>query len=243
MKKLLILGCLLLASACNLGVSTPALESHTMEAIQPTPEPAATTEAAPTPTPTLEILSYYFTDEFDTASPHWEFLQTGGVDSPIATFESGNLRIDISSPDTWFLGIHDAYDYSNIFVRANFSAGPSGSVGLVCRYDKNKGWFEFNIASDGAYSVLLGQWLAEGIAKYIPIASDDIRQFNAGAQSYELGLSCQDNALLIYFNDALIRNLDVTRYELPIGRIGITASSFTEIPMTTLIEWVRVDAE
>ncbi|RJP56035.1 MAG: hypothetical protein C4557_00290 [Anaerolineaceae bacterium] len=245
-KRILLIGFLLLTSACNFGIPIPTFESPTVETLQTTPAPAATTQASPTasaPTFTAEIPSYYFTEEFDAATPHWKFLQTGGMDSPITALADNNLRIDISSPDTWLLGIHDVYDYSNIYIRAKFSASPSGSVGLVCRYNENNGWFEYNLASDGTYSVLLGQWLADGIAKYIPIVSADIRQFNAGTQTHEIGLSCQDSSLLLYLDDALIRNLDVSRYELPYGKIGISASSFREAPMTILIEWVRVGAE
>ena len=152
------------------------------------------------------------------------------------------LNIDISSPDTWMIGIHNVNTYSNIFVRAKISVNPTGSLGLICRYDESS-WFEFNVASDGTYNLLLGQWLAEGIAKYIPLTSDASNQLNSPNLNYEIGLACQDNFLLLYVNETLLRRIDVTNYGLTEGKIGITASSLKESPTTSLFEWVQVSEE
>lgn len=246
MKKLILLfGCLTLTIACQSAALAPApREASTSNAtLQPTLMPATTTPTftpAPTATPTPPPL--YFTEEFDTASTFWEFIQTGGTDTPLPTFENGNLRIDIPAPHTWYLGIHNAHSYSNIVITAKSSATPTGSLGLICRYDESKGWFEFNAASDGTYSALFGQWLAPGIALYTPIASDPTKQLDPGNLNYEIGLACQDNSLLLYVNGTLIRRLDIERFELTEGNIGITAASFKETPMTAFFEWIKVDA-
>lgn len=243
MKKLFfLLGCLTLTVACQSTTATPQTDSTPITAPQTPPEPATATLARPaTPAPTPP--PRYFTEEFETASTFWNFFQTGGTDSPFTAFENGNLRIDISAPHTWYLGIHNAHTYSNIFVTAKSSATPTGSIGLVCRYDESKGWFEFNIASDGTYNVLFGQWLAPGIAQYKPIITDPTRQLEAGNLNFEIGLSCQDNSLLLYINGKLLRRLDIERFEFTEGNIGITASSFDETPMTAFFEWIKVESE
>ena len=125
-------------------------------------------------------------------------------------------------------------------MRATVSANPSGSVGLICRYDESIGWFEYNVASDGTYSVLIGEWLTDGIVQYKPIANGDSR---IGGVSGEIGLFCEDNFLRLYANGTLIRNLEVTNYGLTEGYIGITASSFADAPMTGVFEWVKVDSQ
>ncbi len=241
MKKLILLiGCLTLIVACQIAASTPATESTPTTTLRPTPIPATiipTDTSSPTPPP------LYFTEEFGTASPFWEFIQTGGADTPLTAYENGMLRIDISTPHTWYLGVHNAHTYSNILITAKSSATPTGSIGLVCRYDESKGWFEFNIASDGTYSVLFGQWLAQGIAQYKPIATNPARQLEGGNLDYEIGLSCQDNSLLLYVNGKPLRRLDVERFELSEGNIGITASSFKETPMAAFFEWIKVDEQ
>lgn len=242
MKKMILLfGLLILTAACQSAASTPISDSTPTITLQPTSVPATTTSTpSATPAPTDTPPPLYFTEEFETASAFWEFIQTGGTTSPATAFENGALRIDFSAPDTWYLGIHNAYTYSNILITAKSSAAPTGSIGLICRYEESKGWFEFNVASEGTYSVLFGQWLAPGIAQYTPIASGPAAQLEAGKLDYEIGLSCQDNSLLMYVNGTLLRRLEVERFELTEGNIGITASSFKEIPMTAFFEWIKV---
>lgn len=247
MKKIILLiGFLLFITACQSANPTPTLEPAPTQTLPPTPIPdTPTPEILLTETvpPTPEPPPYYFTDEFDTGSPYWQILQTGGTTEPASTYENSALRIDISSADTWSIGVHHAHTYPSVFLRARASASPTGSIGLICRYDEAAGWYEFNISSDGTYNALYGQWLAPGIVKYIPIASETSGLLTAGNFNYEIGFSCQDNYIFLYVNNALLRRLDVTNFGLTEGKIGITASSLREAPITVLFEWVRVGIE
>ncbi len=243
MKKLLI-GCLILITACQTASSTPASESAPTAETQTPPEPATATitftpppTASATPTP----VPMYFTEEFNTDMGAWVSFQTGGETNPTVTVENDVLRLDISSPHTWYYAIHNAHEYKNVSISAKFTMAPSGSIGLICHYSEN-GWYEFNLARDGTYSLLLAQWLSEGIAQYTPIATDSTNYLQAGNLNYEIGLTCQENTLLLYINETLLRNfkLDVTRYGLTEGKIGINASSFEETPMTATLDWVKV---
>jgi hypothetical protein len=242
-KYLLLIGFLTLTIACNIGSPAPEAESTPTAALQPTLVPATTTPTftpAPTNTP---IPPRFFTDEFDTASTFWQFQQTGGSGSPQTIFENGSLRIDIPSPDTWYIGIHSVYSYPGVFIRAKASASSTGSIGLICRYDELTGWFEFNIDNNGVYNVLLGKWLAPGIAKYIPVASDGSSHLTAGNVNTELGLFCEGNFLSLYVNDTVIRRVDVTNYGLTEGNVGIAVASYREAPMSAIFEWVKVSGE
>ena len=243
MKKLFLIGCLILTVACQSTTATPKAEYTPMAATQTPPAPATATvtfipaptaSAPPTPVP------LFFTEEFNTDMGAWASFQTGGAESPTINLENDSLRIDFSSPDTWYYAIHNAHEYSNVFVTAKFLGTPSGSIGVICDYSESNGWYEFNLASDGTYGVLFGQWLAQGIAQYTPIAADATEYLQAGNLSYEIGLTCTENILLLYINEKLFRKLDVTHYGLTEGKIGITASSFEEIPMITVFDWVKV---
>jgi hypothetical protein len=128
-----------------------------------------------------------------------------------------------------------------VFVSAKFSGTPTGSLGVICDYDESKGWYEFNVASDGTYSLLFGQLLADGIAQYTPIATDGSEYLQGGKLDYEIGLTCQDNILAPYINGKLFRKVDVARFDLTEGKIGINASSFDEVPMIATFDWVKVD--
>ncbi len=180
----------------------------------------------------------FFTDEFNADMNTWLSFQTGGETIPEIGLVSDFLRLDISSPHTWYYFIHNAHTYKDVFISAKFVGTPSGSMGLVCRYGEG-GWFEFNIANDGTYNVLFAQWLAEGIAQYTPITTDSSEYLHAGNLDYEIGLTCQENHLLLHVNGKLFRKLDVARYELTEGRIGISAASFEETPMIASFDWFK----
>ncbi len=233
MKKLFLIGCLSLTVACQSASVTPQAESTPIAA-------EFTIPASPTRSVTPSPAPIFFTEEFNTNMDAWVSFQTGGSESPAINLENESLRIDISSANTWYYTIYNPYEYSNVYVSAKFSGTPSGSMGLVCDYSESIGWYEFNIASDGTYNVLFGQWLAQGIAEYTPIAADAAEYLQAGNLNYEIGLTCEENILLLHINGKLFRKLDVTRYGLTKGRIGITASSFEETPMIAIFDWVKV---
>ena len=246
MKKLFLIGCLTLTAACQSATSTLLAESTPIAATQTPPAPAtATVTRSATPAPTRSAtptpVPLFFTEEFNTDMGAWASFQTGGAGSPTVNLENDSLLIDFSSPETWYYMIHNAHEYSNVFVSAKFSGTSSGSIGVICDYSESNGWYEFNLASTGTYNVLFAQWLGDGIAQYTPIASNSSEYLQPGNLSYEIGLTCQDEFLLLHINGKLFRKLDVTRYGLSKGKIGINASSFEETPMIATFDWVKVN--
>jgi hypothetical protein len=231
-------------TACASPAPVPAqveLPSPTIATQTSLPLATATMTFTPAPTLTPTPVPLFFTEEFNTDLGAWASFQTGGAESPTVKLENDLLRIDFSSPNTWYYAIHNAHEYSNVFVSAKFLGTPTGSLGVICDYSESNGWYEFNLASDGTYGVLFGQLLAQGIAKYTPIATDTSEYLQPGNLDYEIGLACQENILLLYINGKLFRKLDVTHYGLTKGRIGINASSFDEAPMIATFDWVKVD--
>ncbi|MFN3491318.1 MAG: hypothetical protein ACK40V_03770 [Anaerolineales bacterium] len=239
MKKLFFIGFSILITACNVGAQPPVTESTATQTPLPTLPPATETsivDFTPTASPTPEPPPYYFTEEFGTESLYWQFIQTGGINFPSTAYTNDSLRIDIPSRDTWIIGIYNAHTYNNVFIKAKANIISTGSFGLICRYNNN-GWYEFNIYSDGIYNLLYGKQLTEGIAKYIPLSTGSSVYITP---SSEIGLHCQDNFLLAYVNDNLIRRIDVTSYGLGEGQVGISTSSVGESPISIYFEWVIV---
>ena len=239
MKKLLP-GFLILISACQTATPTPVQEPIPAEIVQtPTEAASATPSATLTPAFTPTPLPLFFTDQFNADMNSWLSFQTGGETAPEVGLINDFLRLDISSPDTWYYFLHNTHTYSDVFINAQFVGTPAGSMGLVCRYS-DAGWLEFNIANNGTYNVLFAHWLAEGIAEYTPIATDSSEYIHAGTFDYEIGLTCQENYVLLHVNGKLFRKIDVARFGLTEGNVGLSVASFDETPMIASFDWFSV---
>lgn len=246
MRKLLI-GCLILIAACQTGVQAtvteaPVSSTATLPASQ-TPIPAT---FAPQPTPTLELsptpLPRFFTHEFDGSLAGWLILQAGSDAVPNIETENSSLILHMDSAYNWVYVLYGPYDYADVQIHAQFEnrAGSPSSIGLICRYSEADGWFEYNIATDGTYNVLYGRWLADEIADYLPIMSGSSNAIGVSGTPQEVGLTCSGTILGLYINQQNIRNVDVSRYQLLAGKLGVTASSFENTPVVAAFDWVKV---
>jgi len=245
MKKLLLIGCLILITACR---STSAGQTET-----PAPSPTATVPPTPIPfTPTPESTATlalsptpfprFFTDEFDSSVAGWAILQAGNESVPNTKTENSNFIMQMDSPFSWLYAIYGAQDYANVRIDAQFTnqAGSPSSMGLICRYSEENGWFEYNVSTDGSYNLLYGSWLAVGIADYLPITDGSSNLIQPSGAPQLIGLTCSDTALALYINDTIVRNVDVTNYGLTEGSVGITASSYENTPVVVALERVIV---
>jgi hypothetical protein len=245
MNKLLMPFLALLIAACQPALPppvTPAVTA-TLTFIIPgptsTPRPIATfTPAPPTPLPR------FFTEEFEGALPGWSMLQSNADSVPRTRLEEGALIVDMERPYQWAYIILGTEEYGEARLDALVQSRGTGpeALGLICRYSEANGWYEFNISSDGSYNVLFGQWLEQGLATYAPIASADSEYLQRGAEKNEIGLACQEDTLWLYLNGKLFRKLDVSRFGLKEGRLGLAIASFENLPVTAAIDWVRVSA-
>jgi hypothetical protein len=252
MKKLLLIG-LLLLSACAPAIGgqpatvTPTLTPAASATLPPpTPIPAtATGTSTPPPTFTPEPPPHFFTEEFDRAPLYWSTLFASGDASRVQTLnENSKLTFELDSANTWLYAIYSADEYETVHVETSVESNGSQNnyMGLVCHYSEQDGWFEFNISSDGSYTVLYGQWLANGIASYMPVADGESQYVNQGNATNEMGLDCLGDTLQLYINGKLFRNLDVSRFELNGGKVGLAAASFEEVPVILAFDWVKVSA-
>jgi len=242
MKKLLI-GCFLLLTACQPATSTPVAPLFPTATLPPTPIPATgTPQPTPTPEPTGTPFPRLFTDEFDASLAGWVILQAGNDAVPNIKTEASKLSLQMDSPYTWVYAIYGAQDYGDIRIDAQFTnqAGSPAAIGLICRYSEADGWFEYNVLSDGTYNLLYGQWLANGIADYLPVTDGPSNLIQPSGTLQEVGLVCSGTTLSLFINQTLIRRVDVSRYELTDGKAGLTASSFENTPVIAAFDWVKI---
>jgi hypothetical protein len=156
--------------------------------------------------------------------------------------EGSNLTLQMDSPFTWAYAVYEAQEYDNVRIDGRFTnqAGSPAAIGLICRYSETNGWLEYNVYSDGTYSVLYGQWLASGIADYLPVLSASTNAIQPSGTSQEIGLLCSGTTLSLFIDQTLIRSVDVSRFALTSGKVGITASAFENTPVIVVFDWVRV---
>lgn len=245
MKKFLLIGLAILASACNMKQAAPTIAPSPVPATASatlTPAPTFTPEPTLTATPafTSTPMPLYFTEEFKAGLGVWTTFQTGGALSAVPALANDALNVQMNSPHTWFYAISNAHEYPAITVVAKASGAPSGSLGLVCQYSAENGWYEFNITHEGSFSVLSGKWLADGIAQYRPILNSSSEYLQVGNMNYEIGLTCNNNILFLQVNGKMFRKVDVSHIGLPPGKVGISAASFDNVPMSAVFDWFRV---
>ncbi len=247
MKKL-FLGCILLLAACQTSTTNPTSTPETsffptstpLPALlpdTPTPEPTQTFEPSPTSLPR------YFTNEFDSSIAGWVVLQAGNESVPAVNIANSSLLLQMDSPFTWLYALYGPEEYDDVRIDTQFQnmAGTPASAGLVCRYGDEQGWFEFNVSTDGTYNILYGKWLSVGVAEYLPVTEDGSSTLiQPSGSTQTIGLLCEGEILTLYINDAVLRRVDVERFGLAEGKVGMTASSFENIPIVLAFDWVRV---
>ncbi len=244
MKKLIVLfGCLTLITACQPATPTPAASLFPTATLLPTsipptdmPAPTPTLEPSPTPFP------QFFTNEFDSSLAGWVILQAGNDSVPNIRTENSRLFLQMDAPYTWVYALYGPQDYDNIRVDTKFvnNAMSPASIGLICNYSDTDGWLEYNVSTDGTYNVLFGKWLSNGVADYLPVLNGSSNQVQQSGAEQQIGMTCSNGNLGLYINEALIRNVDVSHYELASGKVGVTASSYENIPVVASFDWVKV---
>ncbi|MFZ5818509.1 MAG: hypothetical protein ACOYYJ_01300 [Chloroflexota bacterium] len=241
MQRSLLIG-LLLLTACQ--AATPAPTATTVR-LPPTPPPASVTATlTPSPTFTPEPPPRFFTEEFERAPAYWTTLYASGDPAKADLFHrDGKLVFELYEPNTWLYAISGAHEYEAVHLEARVESSRSeaNAMGLVCHYSEQNGWYEFNLSSDGAYALLYGQWLAEGIARYTPIRSEASDRIARGSAVNELGLDCYEDIVQVYINGKIIRKVDVSRFGLAGGRVGIAAASFDDLPVILAFDWFKVN--
>jgi hypothetical protein len=243
-KQILLLGFLFL-TACQSAATAPssvaplfptATFSPTQAPVTAPPAVTATLEFTATPFPRL------FTDEFDGSLAGWTVLQAGSEAAPNVKTENSKLSLQMDSPYTWAYALYGAQDYQDVRIDVQFAnqAGSPASIGLICRYSETEGWLEYNVSTDGTYNVLRGKWLASGIADYVPIVNGSSSAIQPSGAVQQIGLVCSGTTLSFSIDQNVIRTIDISRYKLAEGKIGIVAASFENAPVVAAFDWVKV---
>ncbi|MGE5258479.1 MAG: hypothetical protein ACM3KE_17520 [Hyphomicrobiales bacterium] len=194
-----------------------------------------------TATPTLPPAPRVFTETFDGPVPYWTFRQAGnGQAAALPAIRDGFLVFDLPAPNQWAYALYGGPDYGDVTVEARVQSRSSGdgAAGILCRYDKSAGWYELNLFADGTYQLLFGQWLAEGVARYVPLYRGEADAMRSDENT--VALQCEGHTLTPFLNGAQLRKWEEARFGLKTGKVGLSVSAFTDVPLTAAFDSVKV---
>jgi hypothetical protein len=217
----------------------------------PPPEPTQVppTEEPPAPTDTPEPQAQqFFTEEFDNPlSGDWTVFtitdpNVSDLDKVKVEADSGNLVWDLDSEYVYYYLFYNPFTYEDVKVeaRADNRGKNNNSVSLICRYDENVGWYEFNIANNGLYDILYAEVLESGKIRYNRIANGGSNAINQGKDVNEYSATCQGDELTLVINGDEAISIKDRTYQLRDGQVGVSVSSFNVLPILIEMDWFKV---
>lgn len=251
---------LVVGMACNAasgGGDTPSQPQQQQQepAQPPTDKPAQSEPAVPEPTeppapePTAEpVASMYFTEEFESGlSNDWSIFTVTGSDNAdpdkvTVEVNDGYLVWDFESEYLYYYLFYGAYEYEDVRldVRADNRGRNNNSVSLVCRYDPEVGWYEFNITNGGLYDIIYAEITPKGEISYNTITNGGSNAIRQGKDVNEYAIVCKGNELSLYINGDEVNTIAERKYDLRKGQVGISVSSFNVLPIQIDMDWVKI---
>ncbi len=233
---------LIACAACGsqLATATPAASAPIPTLAQTTPTiRTAATRVRPTQTPTPG--PRVFSEDFRSNPPYWTYLEVdNGQVLSTPGVQDGFLVFSLPAADQWEYAIYSGHDYWDVTVQAQaqYRTSGNGAIGLVCRYDTLKGWYELNVYADRTYALLYGQWLTNGIARYTPLYQGQSEKIQSDEN--QIGLSCDGNVLTPFVNGTQLRAWPENKFNLTMGKVGLSVSSFEDAPFIVGFDWAKV---
>jgi hypothetical protein len=250
---------LIVGIACSGGTTPPTQAPPPTQPVQvipteapPQPTEAPPTEIAPTELPATEPpappAQQFSTQEFDDPlSGDWSVFtitdpNLSDLDKVTVEADGGNLVWDIDSEYVYYYLFYNAFTYEDVKVeaRANNRGKNNNSVSLICRYDEEIGWYEFNIANNGLYDILYAEVLENGKIRWNRIANGGSNAIQQGKDVNEYSATCQGDELTLNINGDEVISIKDKKYGLRSGQVGVSVSSFNVLPILIEMDWFKI---
>jgi hypothetical protein len=247
---------LIVGLACSFGGG--GNNNPTAQPQQPTQVPQPTTvpptEVAPEPTveaptePPVSEAQDFFTEEFDEPlSNDWSVLTVTGLndadpDKVTVEAQDGKLIWNFDSEYVYYYLFYDAFTYED--VKVDVSADNRGrnnnNISLICRYDPEIGWYEFNIANNGLYDIYYAEVTSSGEISYTRITNGGSNAIKQGKEVNEYSISCKGDELSLTINGDEVNTVTERNYGLRDGQVGVSVSSFNVLPILIEMDWIEI---
>ena len=209
--------------------------------VPPTEAPAPTEPAAPE-------AEAFFTEEFDEPlSNDWSiFTVTASDDADpdkvTVEAENGQLVWNFDSEWVYYYLFYEAFTYEDVQVdvRADNRGRNNNNISLICRYDPDVGWYEFNIANNGLYDIYYAEVTDSGEISYNRITNGGSNSINQGKDVNEYSISCKGEELSLTINGDEVNTISERNYGLREGQVGVSVSSFNVLPILIEMDWIEI---
>lgn len=216
--------------------------------VPPTEAPPEPTDVPPTEEPAVPQAQQFFTEEFDTSlSGDWDILTVtdssdADPDKVTVEAEDGRLVWNFDSEFVYYYLFYSAFDYEDVRVdvRADNRGRNNNNVSLICRYDPDVGWYEFNIANSGIYDIYFAEINSSGNIGYNRVANGGSNAINQGMDVNEYAITCQGDELTLFINGEEEISIAERRYGLRSGQVGMSVSSFNVLPILVEMDWFQI---
>lgn len=192
----------------------------------------APTEATPAEAPA------FYTEEFDGDTSLWTYFFLGSDNADFTVLaQDGDMVFDIRDEQVFVYLTYDAYYYSDVRIdtRASNLGSNNNNVSLICR-ETEDGWYEFNIANSGIYSILR---FDSDVGDYTLLYNGGSTEVNTGKAVNEYSAICEGDTLTLFINGVEERTVEHdNRY--PEGRVGVSVSAFEFVPVIVHFEWLTI---
>jgi len=235
--------------ACSVG-ATPAPIS--VPTSPPPPDNPQQPTLAPITEPTQEQPppqnQQFFTEEFDAPlSDAWSILTVTDSDKSdpekvIVEPKNGKLVWDFESEYVYYYLFYEGFSYTDVKVevRADNRGKNKNNVSLICHYDPEVGWYEFNITNGGLYNIYYAEVDSDGRIGYNLIANGGSKEIKQGKDINEYSITCSGNKLSLTINGKEVNAVTEKKFALREGGVGMSVSAFDVLPIQIEMDWFKV---
>jgi serine protease Do len=177
-----------------------------------------------------------FATDFDGGDlSDWVYWTVNGSEDDFTlAVENGVLHWETTGKNNWTYLFNDQITMPD--VRIDTSVENLGvndnSASLICRYNDH-GWYEFNIANDGTWTIL--RFDADN-NKYTALYTGGSYNINMGKDTNEYTAVCDGDQLSLYINGVETRTISDRTFKD--GEAGISVSSFGATPVIMEFDYV-----
>lgn len=188
-----------------------------------------------------EPLAYYV-EEFDgdLGNFTYDVLNFGNDSSDDATIDAddGALKFINNGRDLYTYVYYEPYIYTDvrIDIEADNLATNDNSITLVCRYDEDLGWYEYNIDNDGEWTLYYYDNVVA--QRYVQLYDGGSTAIRMGRDTNTYTMICQGQEMSLYINGTFTHSFE--HKDLKEGQVAFGVSSYDSYPVKINVNWFEI---